>query len=103
VTLLLREVGRFLLEAAMWTGAVVALAAAVALPIAFVRSRRIRWKIAGFAAVGSAALAAAAYRFGLGLWSPEVAGRPLPVGWIVVGSAGIAYAILRGENAQATR
>jgi len=94
VTLLLREVGRFLLGAFAWVGSELAIAAAVgflgALLLPMDRTKAIG---AGF--VGAVVLAAMAVRVGAPLaWAPAIGGRPLPMVWSIIG-AGVAVAAVR--------
>lgn len=94
MTLLLREVGRFLLGAFAWIGSELAIAAAVGFLVAWLmpldRTRAIG---AGF--LGAVVLAALAVRVGAPLaWAPGIGGRPLPMVWSIIG-AGVAVAAFR--------
>lgn len=103
MTLLLREIGRFLAGTGLWIMALGVVATAVALPILWVATRRIDRNGLGLAALGAAALAALAHRIDpITGWSPDVGGRPLPVLWAVAGAAAtaITLVLVRRERAR---
>lgn len=86
MTLLLREVGRFLVGAAAWIGFEVVIAAAVASTVGIGATINRRHAV-GAAFLGAIVLAAAAVRVSAPLaWAPIVGGRPLPVIWSVLGA-----------------
>ena len=88
MTLLLREVGRFLLEAGLWVGAISLVAAAVALPLLWKLASPIDRRDVGLAVVGAAVMAAVGHRLGLVPgWAPDIGGHALPVLWAAAGAA----------------
>lgn len=86
MTLLLREVGRFLVESGLWLAALSLIAAAIALPVLWIGRTRIDPGLVGVAILGAAALAAVAHRIGVTAIAPRVGGRPLPIVWAALGS-----------------
>ncbi len=96
MTLLLREVGRFLLEAAIWIGAATLIAAG---PMVLMRvlAKDISWRrLLGYAFVGAVVVAALAVRLSLPLaWAPAIGGRPLPVAWSLAGAIGATWWAVR--------
>ena len=94
MTLLLREVGRFLLGAFAWLGLELTIAAAIgALGGLVLRVDRNKSIGAGF--MGAVVMAALAVRVGVPLaWAPVVGGRPLPMVWSIIG-AGIAVGLVK--------
>ena len=88
MTLLLREVGRFLVEGAAWIGLVTLVAAGPALIAEPLARRSTFRRLLGLGFVGAAVAAALAVRFSLPLaWAPLIGGRPLPVAWSLTGAA----------------
>lgn len=87
MTLLLREVGRFLLGAGAWILALASISTVVAAVVLYTDSRRIDLRDLGLAAVGAAITAALAHRLGVMAIAPDVGGRPLPILWIAAGAA----------------
>jgi len=86
VTLLLREVGRFLVGAIAWIGFELAIATTV-VGIAGLVLRPDRARTVGVGFLGAIAVAALAVRLNAPLaWAPDIGGRPLPVMWSVVGA-----------------
>lgn len=87
MTLLLREVGRFLAEAAAWIGLELLIAATPAIIAEPLSRRADRRRLFGFAFVGGVVAAALAVRFSLPFaWAPAIGGRPLPVAWSLAGA-----------------
>lgn len=86
MTLLLREVARFLVGAVAWIGIELAIATTVIAGMGLLlRPDRVRTVGVGF--VGAIVVAAVAVRFDAPLaWAPAVGGRPLPVVWSVLGA-----------------
>lgn len=88
MTLLVREVGRFLAETGLWVLVVVAIASVVSTVGLFATERHVDLPGLGVAAATGAVLAAAAHRVpSIVLWDPRVGGRPLPIAWVVIGAA----------------
>lgn len=86
MTLLLREVGRFLLGATAWVGLEFTIAAAIATP-GVLALRLDRTRAVGTSFLGAVAVAALAVRFAAPLaWAPVIGGRPLPVVWSIAGA-----------------
>ena len=90
MTLVLREVGRFVLGAALWTMALVAVAGGAAAAVLWLVDRETPPREIGIAVVAGAAVAALAHRVGAGLWLPRIGGRDLPVVWAAVAAAVVA-------------
>ena len=87
MTFLLREVARFLIEAAIWLAALGVLASLIALTWRRVRREPITARIVAVGAAGAAITAAVAERLSVPLaWAPEVGGRELPVAWAGLGA-----------------
>lgn len=87
MSLVLREVARFLLGAAAWVGATVLVSQAAALPFLASSQPSRRRSIAAVAFVGAAVAAALAIRFSAPLaWAPAIGHRPLPVAWSAAGA-----------------
>lgn len=99
MTLLLRELGRFLLDAAAWIGSEVLLSAAAAAPAA-AYFRRPLLRLTGAGLLGAAGFASLAVRFDAPLaWAPLVGRRPLPVAWSVAGAlSAVALAALSARR-----
>jgi len=91
--LLGREVGRFVLEAAIWLG----LEALIAVGVSWAVTRLVGGEISRHVPVafaGAVVLAALAHRFGAPYaWAPEIGIRPLPVAWSVAGAGITALAV----------
>ena len=86
MTLLLREVGRFLVGAVAWIGFELVIAAAVSM-IAGLALQLDRVRTIGIGFLGAAVTAALAVRLAVPLaWAPIVGGRPLPVVWSSLGA-----------------
>ncbi len=86
MTLLLREMARFLGGAIAWIGIELAIAAAIGM-IAGLVLQLDRVRITGISFVGAAVAAALAVRLAAPLaWAPIVGGRPLPVMWSGLGA-----------------
>lgn len=102
MTFLGREVGIFLLEAALWIGAEIVLCGVVALIASRLGTTSIK-RAVPVGLVGAAAIASLTVRFGVpDLWAPSIGGRPLPVLWSMVGAtAAIGLLELRGRDTQA--
>lgn len=100
MTLLVREVARFLLESAEWLGA----AAVIATGIGYLSARSLHSDLRrtiGWCVVGAITVAAAADRMGLpATATPSVGSRPLPILWLVVGALGSAVIIWRTDGTQ---
>lgn len=94
MTLLLREIGRFLVETGVWLLAMAIVAAAAAAPILWARLRRLVPQDLGLAILGAVALAAIAHRVGIAAWTPDIGGRPLPLVWVAIGAALTAGALV---------
>jgi hypothetical protein len=86
LTLLLREVGRFLLGAFAWLGLELAIAAAIGtLGVLLFHMDRTKSVGAGF--LGAVVMAALAVRVGAPLaFAPVIGGRPLPTVWSIIGA-----------------
>jgi uncharacterized membrane protein YeaQ/YmgE (transglycosylase-associated protein family) len=86
VTLLAREVARFLAGAALWIA--VELIIAALMSALSVRSGVRDWRrSAGIGLVGACIAASVAVRFEFPqAWSPVIGGRPLPIVWSAVGA-----------------
>ena len=95
MTLLLREIGRFLIEASAWIVAAIVVAAGPALLVRSLAGHLGWRRLLGVAFVGAAVVAALAVRLSLPLaWAPSIGGRPLPVAWSVAGAiAGTGWAV----------
>jgi hypothetical protein len=94
LTLLLREVGRFLLGAFAWLGLELAIAAAIGALGALVR-RTERAKTIGVGFLGAIFMAALVVRIGAPLaWAPMIGGRPLPTVWSIIGAV-VAVGLVR--------
>jgi hypothetical protein len=94
VTLLVREVARFLLESAIWLGAAIAIAAVVGCLASRFSRADARYTI-GWCVVGAIVAAAVADRLGLPATStPSVGTRPVPVLWLILGSVGTAIVVV---------
>ncbi len=104
MTLLLREVGRFLGGAIAWIGLELVIAAIVGM-IAGHLLQIDRLRIIGISFLGAASAAALAIRLSLPLaWAPIVGGRPLPVMWSGLGAiAAVILTIASGRRATAHR
>ncbi len=102
MTLLLREVGRFLGGAIAWIGLELVIAAIVGI-IAGRLLQIDRLRIIGISFLGAASAAALAIRLSLPLaWAPIVGGRPLPVMWSGLGAiAAVILMIASGRRATA--
>jgi len=86
VTLLLREVGRFLGGAIAWIGLELVIAATVGM-IASHLLQLDRVRTVGVCFLGAVLAAALAIRLSVPLaWAPIVGGRPLPVMWSGLGA-----------------
>jgi hypothetical protein len=95
MTLLVREVARFLLESAVWLAAAIAIAAVIGwLSARWFHSdlgHTIAWCV-----IGAITAAAAADRIGLpATAAPSVGSRPLPILWLAIGALGTAAIIWR--------
>lgn len=102
MTLLLREIGRFLAGTGLWIVALGVVATIVAAPILWAATRRVDPQRLGLTVVGGAALAAIAHRIEpITGWSPDIGGRPLPLLWAAAGAAAtaITLALVRRERA----
>ncbi len=102
MTLLLREVGRFLGEAIAWIGLELVIAATVGMITGhLLQIDRVR--IIGISFLGTAVAAALAVRLSVPLaWAPIVGGRPLPVMWSGLGAiAAVVITIASGRRATA--
>jgi hypothetical protein len=100
VTLLLREVARFLVGAVAWIGIELAIATTVtAVTGLLLRPDRVRTVGVGF--VGAIVVAGLAVRLDAPLaWAPGVGGRPLPVVWSLLGAiASVAVTVAAKRNA----
>lgn len=93
MTLLLREVVRFVAEAGLWLLALAAVTGTTAAAVLYGIERRVAPRDLGIALVAGALTAAVSHRLGIAVWAPEIAGRPLPVLWAAVGAAGLTLAI----------
>ena len=86
MTLLLREVGRFLIGAVAWIGFELVIAAAVSM-IAGALLQLDRVRTIGISFLGAAVAAALAVRLAAPLaWAPIVGGHSLPVMWSSLGA-----------------
>ncbi len=91
MTLLLREVGRFVFESALWIGALAAVTAAAVGPVIALGQMAMRRRVAGLALIGAAVVASLAHRFDLPMaWAPQIGGRPLPIAWAAAGAIAVA-------------
>ncbi len=101
MTLLLREVVRFILDAIAWIGLEVLVVSGPALVSRLLTAAMPLRRAWGIAFLGGAAGAAIAVRLALPLaWAPTFGGRPLPVGWSLAGAVlaiGAAIATTRNE------
>jgi len=98
VTLLVREIGRFLAGAAVWVVALVVIAGIASLAVGWVRRRGTDLRTLGASITIGAGVAAAAHRIGIAdTWAPRLAGRELPVLWILLGAAATTALLLRGD------
>ncbi len=88
MSLLVREVGRFLFEAAVWLGAAVAIAALVIMLAARFTDRVTVSRTAiGWAVAGAAVVASLAVRLDAPLTqTPDIGTRPLPLLWLFGGA-----------------
>lgn len=93
MTLLLREVVRFVAEAGLWLLALAAVAGITSAAILFVSERRVVPRDIGLALVAGAVTAAVAHRLGIAVWAPDVAGRSLPVLWAAIGAGAMAVIV----------
>ncbi|MCH7584928.1 MAG: hypothetical protein IH941_07190 [Acidobacteria bacterium] len=102
MTLLLREVGRFLGGAIAWVGLELVIAATVGM-IAGHLLQLDRVRTVGFCFLGGVLAAALAMRLSVPLaWAPIVGGRPLPVVWSGLGAvAAVVVTIASGRKATA--
>jgi hypothetical protein len=95
VTLLVREVGRFLLEAALWLAALAVIGSALAALTSLALRGRLDRIILLAGTAGAAGAAALADRLGApSPWSPHFGGRALPVVWAAAGAAVTAGVLL---------
>lgn len=95
MTLLLREIVRFLVGAGVWIVALLCVTGGVAAATLYAVDRRVGRSDVGLAIVAGGALAALAHRIGVGLlWAPRVAGRDLPVVWAAIGALAAAVAVI---------
>lgn len=102
MTLLLREMARFLGGAIAWIGIELAIAAAIG-TIAGVLLQLDRVRTTGIGFVGAAVAAALAVRLAVPLaWAPIVGGRPLPVMWSSLGAIAAAVVISVASRRRAT-
>lgn len=103
MTLLLREIVRFLLEAGVWVVTLGLIAGVVAVAGMMVAGRQVDRRVIGAAVVAAAGVAALAHRLpAIVIWEPRIAGRPLPVVWAIVGAAAVtAVAVVRRRNSGA--
>ncbi len=101
MTLLLREVARFLVEAAVWVGLQGAVAAGPAWVAARLGTAISAHRLLGYAFIGGAVAAALTVRLSLPMaWAPDVGGRPLPLAWSLAGAVigtGLAVRAVRPE------
>ncbi len=102
MTLLLRELGRFLGGAIAWIGVELVIAATIGM-IAGHLSQLDRVRVIGISFLGTAVAAALAVRLSVPLaWAPIVGGRPLPVMWSGLGAiAAVVITIASGRRATA--
>lgn len=99
MTLLLREIGRFLLEATAWIGLEILIATVPVLIGGAAAARVTRLRLLGVAFAGGVVGAALAVRFSLPLaWAPAVGGRPLPVAWSAAGALAAVVAAVGLSN-----
>jgi hypothetical protein len=87
VTLLVREVGRYVALAALWAAVLVLISVATVAVVsrAFRTTRRPLYVPA---LVGAATAAGLAVRFGFPLaWAPTIGTRPVPLAWSILGAA----------------
>ena len=102
MTLLLRELGRFLGGAIAWIGLQLVIAGIVGMITGhLLQFDRVR--IIGISFLGTALTAALVVRLSLPLaWAPIVGGRPLPVMWSGLGAiAAVVVTIASGRRATA--
>lgn len=87
MTLLVREIGRFVLEALAWIGFELVIAGAVG-SVGALALGRDRARSIGVGFLGAITFAALAVRLDVPIaWAPTLGGRPLPVVWSIIGSA----------------
>jgi hypothetical protein len=98
VTLLLREVVRFVAEAGLWLLALGLVTGLCAAAVMFLIERRITPRDVGLALATGALSAAIAHRLGLTLFAPPVGGRPLPVLWAALGATGLALLSIKRRS-----
>ena len=102
MTLLLREVVRFVGEAGIWLLLLALVTGLAAAGVLYLAERRVSLRDVGAASVAGALSAAVAHRLGFTVWAPDVVGRPLPVLWAAVGAIALALAVTARRSRSAT-
>ena len=99
VTLLLREVGRFILESLLWIGVLAAVTGAMVGPAIALGQASRPTRIMGTALVGAAVVASLAHRLDLPLaWAPQIGGRTLPIVWAAAGAMAVVITMIARRN-----
>ncbi len=94
MTLLIREIGRFLFDSLLWVGMLVAITVALVGPLVVIRRADRPAHLTGIAFVGATGVASLAHRLGLPMvWAPRIGSRDLPVVWAAAGAIAVAITL----------